>query len=414
MGEIIRIIIQDPDGNQFECEVDKELPLSELVKDFWEERNLPKKDKKGREVYIISEFLHTTDPSKNRILNQNLTINENELLDRSAIFVYCDKTSGRSNKYNYEFFDQKRNDISPNVFISYAREDYHFAQRIYNDLKRYRINAWLDTQELMPGQRWKFVIKKAIEKCTFFLALISENSINKRGFCQNELKFALEILDELPPDRIYLIPLRLDESKPKHDLLNELSWVDIFSDYENSIKKIIKVIIKKDIDEIDDYSFTSNIKELSVKITTYNSPWYTRMCPVCKGKFREGDKVRICPKCGKAYHDDERFNLDCFQIRFGSNGICTEAKFNPILNELLPECDFKIGYQIKKDDPQIGLKCPWCRFDIRIGDWIIQCPCGKCNTFFHQDPFSNLKCWSEWNSSGIIEYCPTTGAKFEG
>jgi hypothetical protein len=45
------------------------------------------------------------------------------------------------------------------VFISYARKDKEVARSLYNDLKNAGVQAWLDTEDLLPGQNWKREIR---------------------------------------------------------------------------------------------------------------------------------------------------------------------------------------------------------------------------------------------------------------
>ena len=42
------------------------------------------------------------------------------------------------------------------------------------------------------------------------IACLSKNSISKRGYVQKELKEAISVLDEIPEDAIYIIPIRID------------------------------------------------------------------------------------------------------------------------------------------------------------------------------------------------------------
>jgi hypothetical protein len=124
------------------------------------------------------------------------------------------------------------------VFISYAREDEKTAARLYADLQRTGAEPWLDRESLLPGKDWERAIRKAIKGSSFFLALISENSVGKRGYVQKELRTALEYLDEFPPDSIYVIPVRLDDTEPQHERLAKLHWVDLFLSYEEGLAKI--------------------------------------------------------------------------------------------------------------------------------------------------------------------------------
>jgi sulfatase modifying factor 1 len=128
------------------------------------------------------------------------------------------------------------------VFISYAREDRVMAQRIFHDLKRNGVDPWLDIENLKVGQNWKLEIGKAIENCDYFLALLSSQSVSKRGYVQKELKKALDILGEFPKSRIFFIPARLDECEPIDEELKDLHWVDLFPSYKEGIAKIIRDI----------------------------------------------------------------------------------------------------------------------------------------------------------------------------
>jgi hypothetical protein len=124
-------------------------------------------------------------------------------------------------------------------FISYAREDSEHARRLYQDLRSIGATPWLDAEELIGGQEWEPAIRLAVRECTHFLALISEKSVNKRGFVQKELRQALELLDELPPDRVFVIPIRLDNSSPAHERLARLHWIDLFPDYNEGFRRIV-------------------------------------------------------------------------------------------------------------------------------------------------------------------------------
>lgn len=135
-------------------------------------------------------------------------------------------------------------DASPPVFLSYAHEDIGMAKRVYSDLRRYGVDIWLDTESLMPGDNWRDRIQDAIENSRYFLALLSPQSISKKGFVQKELKTALQVLDLFPDSESYIIPVRLCECKIKNRRLRERQWVDLFPEqhYEAGIQKILQVV----------------------------------------------------------------------------------------------------------------------------------------------------------------------------
>ena len=128
------------------------------------------------------------------------------------------------------------------VFISYATEDYMIAQRIYNDLKIKGIKVWLDRHDLVPGQKGKMSITHTIQNCSYVVALISKNSVEKKGIVQYELKAALEVLDTLPPNKIFLIPVRLDDCDPSDLMLAELHWADFQFSYEVGLRQLLNAL----------------------------------------------------------------------------------------------------------------------------------------------------------------------------
>lgn len=79
------------------------------------------------------------------------------------------------------------------VFLSYAREDQKDAKKIFEDLRKHGVNIWADFDSLIPGSKWKTEIKKAIKESRYFLAVLSNNSVSKKGFVQKEMTMALDL-----------------------------------------------------------------------------------------------------------------------------------------------------------------------------------------------------------------------------
>jgi hypothetical protein len=128
------------------------------------------------------------------------------------------------------------------IFISYAREDLAAASRLYGDLQAAGFQPWLDKEDLLAGQPWEPTIRSAIKASSHFLALLSNRAIVKRGFYQSELRHALDVLREVPPGQIFVIPVRLEEVIPHHELLQQLQWVDLFPDYHQGLSAIVRAI----------------------------------------------------------------------------------------------------------------------------------------------------------------------------
>jgi len=129
------------------------------------------------------------------------------------------------------------------VFISYAHEDVNVATKLYDELKSIPgIEPWLDKKSLLPGMRWKPAIRKAIRESRFFIALLSNHSVAKKGYFQKELNDALDILTEFPEDKIFLIPVRLEPCEPPSEKLRDIQFVDFFPDWNEGLERVLKTI----------------------------------------------------------------------------------------------------------------------------------------------------------------------------
>ncbi len=197
----------------------------------------------------------------------------------------------------------------------------------------------------------------------------------------------------------------------------------------------------------------ADLPALAIRTTTRYSPWFMSSCSVCHNKFREGDYVRLCPQCDKAYHDDSQFELHCWQDRFADEQQCTQGGKDRFSEQKIEPCTFRwsgslpdtqdelieetaaappadlsarfvgglrtvwqpfgdqLAVKVRSGDPIVGRNCPWCRFRVRVGDWVVACPC-DCGTFFHQDVSRHLTCWNEWNGVEGNDFCPNTGRSY--
>ena len=101
----------------------------------------------------------------------------------------------------------------------------------------------MDKKNLLPGEKWPITIENAINQSDFFIACISQNSINRRGYLQKEIRLALNILDKMLDEDIYLIPARFEDCLIPQALSGlQLQYVDLFEpDGCEKLKKAIYV-----------------------------------------------------------------------------------------------------------------------------------------------------------------------------
>jgi hypothetical protein len=129
--------------------------------------------------------------------------------------------------------------VSTRPFISYAHEDRDVAIWLHAELTAVGAEPWLDAVNLIAGEDWELAIEHALTDATHVIALISKRSVNKRGYVQKELRKALALLEEWPPGTSFVIPVRLDESKPLHPMLQRLHWVNLFDNPGAGFRRLI-------------------------------------------------------------------------------------------------------------------------------------------------------------------------------
>lgn len=133
------------------------------------------------------------------------------------------------------------------VFISYVSEDEPFVESLYTVLKERGVFIWKDNRTLKGGENWKDKIKEAINKSTYFIGVLSENSIHKKdSYFDKELKIALSIQAGQQNFNNFVIPVNIDRS-PIPDALSHLHIIDCLTDFEQGVSQILYSLSTKPI-----------------------------------------------------------------------------------------------------------------------------------------------------------------------
>ena len=128
------------------------------------------------------------------------------------------------------------------VFICYGSNDLDTALRLYDDLRQTDVTPWIDKKDLLPGQKRRLTIKLAIEASRYVIVLLSQCALAQRGSFHKELRQALGIIEELPPDEIFVIPVRIDDCESLEEGLQARHYVDLFPSYEDGLQQILRVL----------------------------------------------------------------------------------------------------------------------------------------------------------------------------
>jgi CHASE2 domain-containing sensor protein len=113
------------------------------------------------------------------------------------------------------------------LFLCHANGDKPAVRELYRRLRADGFDPWLDEENILPGNDWRRETAAAISKSDMVLVCLSRASVNKRGFAQREVKYALDTAEEQPEGSIFIIPLKLDECEVP-GRLSHLHWVNLF------------------------------------------------------------------------------------------------------------------------------------------------------------------------------------------
>jgi hypothetical protein len=120
------------------------------------------------------------------------------------------------------------------VFISYCRDNLQDVAEIRKYLSDQGENTWWD-QDILPGQDWKFEIRRAMkDSYAVLLCLSKESEARSQSGIYPEVLDAINVYREYAPGNVFIIPVRLSECEippieiDSSRLLDRLQCVDLF------------------------------------------------------------------------------------------------------------------------------------------------------------------------------------------
>jgi hypothetical protein len=115
------------------------------------------------------------------------------------------------------------------IFLSYVREDQAAVNAIYDALSCAGFIPWIDLKNLPIGAKWKRTIRREVKKSDLFVVCLSKKSYARDGHFHVEINEAFDVLKEMVPGRIFIVPVRLEECEITDDRIKKLNWVNLFN-----------------------------------------------------------------------------------------------------------------------------------------------------------------------------------------
>jgi hypothetical protein len=133
--------------------------------------------------------------------------------------------------------------VSLKVFLCHSHSDSKAVRILWSRLKKDGMDAWLDSNNLLPGQNWQNEIRKAILKSDVVIVCLSRGFNEQQGYRHEELKLALEKAKLIVDDEVFIIPVRLEKCDMPESL-RHLHRVDLFR--AGGYKKLVHALREKD------------------------------------------------------------------------------------------------------------------------------------------------------------------------
>lgn len=123
----------------------------------------------------------------------------------------------------------------PKVFLAHVKENEPIIRCIDQGLTGYGIDVVTDYRHIRGGFNWKRKIRELIKESTYFvLCLSKEFNDRDHTVLYRELNHAIEEMQDLPYDRTWIIPIRINEcSIPNIEIrpqeyLSDITYIDLF------------------------------------------------------------------------------------------------------------------------------------------------------------------------------------------
>lgn len=265
----------------------------------------------------------------------------------------------------------------PQVFLSYASEDFEKVLWLHSELVRRGVNVWLDKKNLGPG-RWKTQIRRAITRSRFFVICLSEAALRKTGdepgFQDEELNTAFNIAVDQDERLFTIIPVRLEKCSRGDHRLSIFQQYDLYDNWERGVNQLAVNLGGRSL-----------VEEVRRQEQTEEEKWLERLLGKATAFYfaREYEKAlsTLDEAIAKKPNYAEAWNLRGFALRGAMRGgeahdafkkaLSIDRPYSPLLKLLGDDPDFQkartflfeksfLGVPITTDCSRCGSSAMYC------------------------------------------------------
>lgn len=196
-------------------------------------------DETGNIIFFPNIKKKTPDTTINNLLIDNSMITTDVYID---VKRYMPEPPTKSSTQKSASVTEEDERQSLNIFLCHTTADKPAVRVLYKQLSASGCNPWLDEENILPGHDWEYEILKAVREADIILVCLSNKSINKAGYVQKEMRYALDRACEQPEGSIFLIPLKLEECVVP-EFMKRWQFVNFFE--ESGYKRLTQALCKR-------------------------------------------------------------------------------------------------------------------------------------------------------------------------
>lgn len=122
------------------------------------------------------------------------------------------------------FLPPEREMPENSLFLSYSRNEIETVKRLKSGLDANGFQSWFDLEQLGTGDNYSEKIRRNIERCSFFIPVISSASLARdEAFFYREWSWAFDRRRGMGPGSVFILPVIVDDTPTDHHRIEEFA-----------------------------------------------------------------------------------------------------------------------------------------------------------------------------------------------